>query len=274
MKFGFTFREEFASDLFVAMLAENGFESFECIDGGVVAYIQNSIFDETQLSVLVSNFEYKGAEIREVVHIADRDWNEEWEKNFFHPIVIDDECVIHSSFHTDLPQLKYDILIDPKMAFGTGHHATTSLIVRELLKLDLKGKSLLDMGCGTAVLAILAAKRGAEPITAIDIDTWCVENAEENIVLNGLSGIEVLLGDARLLNGRHYDVVLANINRNVLMADMHVYADCLPVGGDLYLSGFYIEDTPLLEYEAGKYGLILEHCKERDNWAMLHFVKK
>ena len=274
VKFSFSFREEFASDLFVALLADNGFESFECIDAGVVGYIPSPLFDEAHLYSLVSDFEYDGVEIREIVHIADQDWNEEWEKNFFKPIVIGDECVIHSSFHTDLPQLKYDILIDPKMAFGTGHHATTSLMVGELLHADLKGKSLLDMGCGTAVLAILAAKRGAGPITAIDIDTWCVENAEENIALNGLSGIEVQLGDARLLSGRHFDVVLANINRNVLMADMHVYADCLPVGGDLYLSGFYIEDTPLLEHEAGKYGLILENCKERDNWAMLHFIKK
>ena len=169
--------------------------------------------------------------------------------------------------------MEYDILIDPKMAFGTGHHATTSLIVSELLQMDLQGKSLLDMGCGTAVLAILASKRGADPITAIDIDNWCTENSLENIALNHVDNIEVLQGDASLLPGRRFDIVLANINRNILLADMHLYADCLPQGGILYMSGFYTEDVPQIEAEAVKLGFRMTACREKNNWAVVRMEK-
>lgn len=271
--FKFAFAEDFAADIFVAELAELGFESFENDAEGIIAYIPSVNYQEQLLAGLIETFPYAGAEIKETLTIADQNWNEEWEKHFFQPIVIDNKCVIHSSFHTDIPPMEYDILIDPKMAFGTGHHATTSLIVSELLQMDLQGKSLLDMGCGTAVLAILASKRGADPITAIDIDNWCTENSLENIALNHVDNIEVLQGDASLLPGRRFDVVMANINRNILLADMHLYADCLPQGGILYMSGFYTEDVPQIEAEAVKLGFRMTACREKNNWAVVRMEK-
>jgi ribosomal protein L11 methyltransferase len=274
VKFKFRFEEAFAADLFVAFLAENGFDSFENWEEGIEAYIPSEDFSEDELVEKITNFPYQGVELLSVNAIPDQNWNEEWEKNFFSPIVIGDECVIHSSFHKDVPQVQYDIQINPKMAFGTGHHATTSLIIAALLEAELGGKSLLDMGCGTAVLAILAAMRGAAPITAIDIDTWCVENAKENSQINKIENIDIRLGDARLLKGMHFDVILANINRNILLTDMKTYASCLNEQGELYLSGFYTEDIPILEAEALKYGLKTLEYKEKNNWAMMRLVKE
>lgn len=274
VKFKFCFEEAFAADLFVAFLAENGFDSFENWEEGIEAYIPSEDFSEDELVEKITNFPYQGVELLSVNAIPDQNWNEEWEKNFFSPIVIGDECVIHSSFHKDVPQVQYDIQINPKMAFGTGHHATTSLIIAALLEAELRGKSLLDMGCGTAVLAILAAMRGAAPITAIDIDTWCVENAKENSQINKIENIDIRLGDARLLKGMHFDVILANINRNILLTDMKTYASCLNEQGELYLSGFYTEDIPILEAEALKHGLKTLEYKEKNNWAMMRLVKE
>lgn len=274
VKFKFRFEESFAADLFVAFLAENGFDSFENWEEGIEAYIPSEDFSEEELVEKITSFPYQGVELLDVNAIPDQNWNEEWEKNFFSPIVIGDECVIHSSFHKDVPQVHYDIQINPKMAFGTGHHATTSLIIAALLKAELQGKALLDMGCGTAVLAILAAMRGATPITAIDIDTWCVENANENAQINKIDNLDIRLGDARLLKGMHFDVILANINRNILLSDMKTYATCLNKQGELYLSGFYTEDIPILEAEALKHGLKTLEYKEKNNWAMMRLVKE
>ena len=265
VKFKFRFEESFVADLFVQFLAENGFDSFENLEDGVEAYIPSEEFCEEELMKKIIDFDYQGVQLVEINAIPDQNWNEEWEKNFFSPIVIGDKCVIHSSFHTDVPQVQYDIQINPKMAFGTGHHATTSLIIVALLEANLQGKSLLDMGCGTAVLAILASMKGANPITAIDIDTWCVDNAMENAQINHITNLDIQLGDAKLLKGMHFDVILANINRNILLMDMKVYATCLNKQGELYLSGFYSEDIPILEAEAAKYGLKTIECKEKNN---------
>ncbi len=276
VSFSFSFAEDFASDIFVAQLAEIGFESFENIDvnKGIIAYIPTVQYNADAINELVASFPYQGLELLETITIADQNWNEEWEKYFFQPIIIGDECVVRSSFHSDAPKLKYEILINPKMAFGTGHHATTSLLIAQLLTMDLTGRTVLDMGCGTAVLAILARMRGASSVTAIDIDTWCTDNAVENIEMNKVDNIEVLLGDAALLKGLHFDVVIANINRNILLADMQTYADCLPDGGELYLSGFYTEDVSILEAEANRLGFQLECFNEKDNWAMMKCVKQ
>lgn len=274
VKFKFRFEESFVADLFVQFLAENGFDSFENIEDGVEAYIPSEEFCEEELMKKITDFDYQGVQLVEINAIPDQNWNEEWEKNFFSPIVIGDKCVIHSSFHTDVPQVQYDIQINPKMAFGTGHHATTSLIIAALLEANLQGKSLLDMGCGTAVLAILASMKGANPITAIDIDTWCVDNAMENAQINHITNLDIQLGDAKLLKGMHFDVILANINRNILLMDMKIYATCLNKQGELYLSGFYSEDIPILEAEAAKYGLKTIECKEKNNWAMIRLLKE
>jgi ribosomal protein L11 methyltransferase len=266
--------EEYISDLLAEELGEIGFDSFVPTEESLDAYILETAFDESKLVSLLTDFPFEVSIEYKVTQIESKNWNEEWEKNFFEPIVIGNDCVIHSSFHKDVPKAKYDIVIDPKMAFGTGHHETTSLVIGELLKMDLEGKTLLDMGCGTAVLAILAAMRGAKDILAIDIDTWCTDNSIENIAINKIDGIEVKLGGAELLSDSHFDIVLANINRNILLADMEQYAACLSTGGELYMSGFYKEDIPLIEAEANRNGLKLISFNEKNNWVVVKTVKE
>jgi len=265
--------EEYISDVLISELGEIGFDSFVSTETGLVAYALETAFDEAKLKTLLSDFPFEASIDYKVTQIESKNWNEEWEKHYFEPIVIGNECVIHSSFHKNVPKAKYDIVIDPKMAFGTGHHETTSLVIGRLLQMDLQDKTLLDMGCGTAVLAILAAMRGAKGIIAIDIDTWCTENSIENIAMNNHQDIDVQLGGAELLAGLHFDIVLANINRNILLADMEQYAACLSSGGELYMSGFYVQDIPLIEAEANRNGLTLIDYHEKNNWVAVKTVK-
>ncbi len=266
--------DETVTDVLAALLGEIGFESFVECDGDTQAYIQQSLFDEAELRRTLDEFPLPDVRLDySIAEPEDKDWNAEWEKNFFQPIVIEGRCVIHSTFHHDYPQAEYDIVINPQMAFGTGHHETTSSILGELLDADLQGKSVLDMGCGTSILAILARMRGACPVTAIDIDDWCVNNSRDNIALNGLDGITVELGDASLLQGREpFDVIIANINRNILLADMAAYTACMRPGSELYMSGFYVEDIPVLRAEAERLGLRFDHYREKRNWAAVKFV--
>ncbi len=272
--FSFEAFEEFMADILAAELAEIGFDSFVPCENGMQAFIPETKFNENSLKDAINNYPLEVAISYEIVTVASKNWNEEWEKHYFEPIVIGEECVIHSSFHKDIPVAKYDIIIDPKMSFGTGHHETTSLVIGEILKMNLTGKKVLDMGCGTAVLAILAAMRGASELLAIDIDSWCTENSLENIALNKVSGIEVKLGGAELLDGLHFDIILANINRNILLADMEKYAACLTTGGELYMSGFYKADIPVIEAELNRNGLELIDFKEKNNWVVVKTVKK
>lgn len=182
--------------------------------------------------------------------------------------------MIHSTFHTDVPKAEYDIVINPQMAFGTGHHETTSLIIGELLDSELQGKSLLDMGCGTSILAILARMRGAAPCTAIDIDEWCVRNSIENIELNQVTDITVEQGDAAALADKGpFDIVIANINRNILLNDMKQYVACMHPGSELYMSGFYVDDIPVIREEAERNGLSFVHYKEKNRWAAVKLQK-
>ena len=265
--------EEYISDVLISELGEIGFDSFVSTETGLVAYALETAFDEVKLKDLLSDFPFEASIDYKVTQIESKNWNEEWEKHYFEPIVIGNVCVIHSSFHKNVPKAKYDIVIDPKMAFGTGHHETTSLVIGRLLQMDLQDKTVLDMGCGTAVLAILAAMRGAKDIVAIDIDTWCTENSIENIDMNNIQGVDVQLGGAELLTGLHFDIVLANINRNILLADMEQYAACLTSGGELYMSGFYVQDIPLIEAEANRNGLTLIDYHEKNNWVAVKTVK-
>ncbi len=267
---------ETAADVLSALTADIGFESFAECEGGVKAYIQQSLFDEDALKQTIAGFPLPDTGIDYTIdEPEDKDWNEEWEKNFFQPIVIGDRCVIHSTFHKDYPKAEYDIVINPQMAFGTGHHETTSSILAELLEADLKGKSVLDMGCGTSILAILASMRGADPVTAIDIDDWCVNNSRDNIALNRIENITVELGDASLLKGRKpFDVIIANINRNILLNDLPAYAECMRPGSEIYMSGFYTEDIPAIRSKGESLGMEFVHFREKHNWAAVKLVMK
>ncbi|SDB67295.1 [LSU ribosomal protein L11P]-lysine N-methyltransferase [Flavobacteriaceae bacterium MAR_2010_188] len=259
-----------ATDILIAQLGEIGFESFEETEKGVKAYIQKDDWDESCLNEIdvlgweQYDFDYTVYEIDQV------NWNEEWEKNF-EPIIVDEKCSIRAPFH-EKPDVQYDIIIEPKMSFGTGHHETTEMMVKHLLKLDLENKTVLDMGCGTAVLAILAEMRGAKEVEAIDIDKWCYENSLENIERNSCKNIEVFEGDADLLEGRKYDVIIANINRNILLQDISIYSNCLNPEGVLLLSGFYTEDIESIEKECNDYMLKLSETLEKNNWISLKFL--
>ena len=257
---------ETVNDVLAAVLGDAGFESFIEREGGLSAYIQQSLCNEEVIKNALNEFPLPDTEITyNYVEAEDKNWNEEWEKNFFQPIVIGNRCVIHSTFHHDVPKAEYDIVINPQMAFGTGHHETTSLIISELLNSELEGKSLLDMGCGTSILAILARMRGATPCTAIDIDEWCVRNSIENIELNKVTDIDVELGDAGTLQGKGpFDVVIANINRNILLNDMKQYVACMHPGSELYMSGFYVDDIPVIREEAERNGLNFIHHQEKN----------
>ena len=265
---------EVVNDVLSAVLGEVGFESFVEQADGIAAYIQKDLYSENALKEALAYFPLPDTQVEYTYQEAeDKDWNEEWEKNFFQPIIIGDRGVIHSTFHHDIPQAEYDIVINPQMAFGTGHHETTSLIIGELLDNNLQGKSLLDMGCGTSILAILARMRGAVPCTAIDIDEWCVRNSLENIELNGVDRISVFQGDASALKGKGpFDVIIANINRNILLNDMKQYVSCMHPGSELYMSGFYVDDIPVIQAEAERNGLHFVHHKEKNRWAAVKFV--
>ena len=275
----FTFRTvpctEIVNDVLSGVLGEAGFESFVEQTDGITAYIQKDLYSETVLKEALADFPLPDTQIAySYVEAEDKDWNEEWEKNFFQPIVIGDRCVIHSTFHNDVPQAEYDIVINPQMAFGTGHHETTSLIIGELLDSDLQGKSLLDMGCGTSILAILARMRGASPCTAIDIDEWCVRNSLENIALNGVDNIAVSQGDASSLKSKGpFDMVIANINRNILLAQLPAYAAALDAGGWLLMSGILEADVAPLSEAARAAGFSVTGHALRDGWARVDAVK-
>jgi ribosomal protein L11 methyltransferase len=264
--------DETAKEIFTALLANIGFDSFTTEDNDLKAYIPKKDFDKETLDETIEPLPFEGIE-HTITTIPDKNWNEVWEQNYFSPIFVDGKCLIHSTFHKDLPDAKYDITIDPKMAFGTGHHATTSLVISEILKMDVKEKSVLDMGCGTGVLAILSSMKGATPIMAIDIDQWSYDNTLDNMSVNGIDNISVKCGDASLLSeSEKYNIVLANINRNILLEDMPSYIKSLHKNGTLIMSGFYKEDLPLIQERAKELGLefISHHIKE--NWTVATFL--
>jgi ribosomal protein L11 methyltransferase len=261
--------KEPTTEILIAELGNAGFESFVESEEGVTAYIQKT---EWRISILEDIFVLNSDEFSieyKYNEVAQTNWNAEWEKNF-EPIQVDDLVSIRAPFH-DNPNLKYDIVIEPKMSFGTGHHETTHMMVQHLLKLDLENKKVLDMGCGTGILAIFAEMKGAKPLDAIDIDNWCYENSLENVARNNCENISVYEGDASLLTGKKYDVIIANINRNILLIDMKVYTNCLNEKGILLLSGFYEADIPVIDAEVSKFGLTLETTIQRNNWVALKY---
>ena len=265
---------EVATDVLAAMLGEIGYESFVPDGEGVTAFVPQGKYDEEQLKSILNRFPLEGVSVEwQVSFVPGQDWNEEWEKNYFKPIVVGDECVIHSTFHKDVPQARYDVLIDPKMAFGTGHHETTTLMLQAILATDFTGRSVLDMGCGTAVLAILAGMKGASPVVAVDIDEFATENAQENVRLNRVPDIEIRLGGVEVLKQETLDFIFANINRNILLADMHAYVDRMTSGSRLFMSGFYVEDIPAIQAEAERLGLRMAGHAEKNRWARVECVK-
>ncbi|MCM1484417.1 MAG: 50S ribosomal protein L11 methyltransferase [Muribaculaceae bacterium] len=268
---------EYMTDVLAAMLADAGFESFVPDEKGLTAYIRaDADADACHIDGIISFFPFETAVTYRRSVIEGRDWNSEWEKNYFKPIVIADRCVVHSTFHKDIPVCEYDILIDPKMAFGTGHHSTTSLIMNELLSMDMRGKKVVDMGTGTGILAILASMRGAENILAVEIDPAAYENAVENVSLNHRENIRLVLGDASALDAcaaESADMLMANINRNVITADISRYASVLKRGGMMLLSGFYEEDIPVVEKAAEEYGVRPIGFDTLNKWACLKLHK-
>ena len=260
-----------ATEILIAELGHVGFESFVENDTGVTAYIQKQEWNSNILDDLyiLGSAEFK---IKFSYHeVIQTNWNKEWEKNF-NPIQVDGQVSVRAPFHEN-PSLKYDIVIEPKMSFGTGHHETTHMMIQHLLALDLENKKVLDMGCGTGILAIFSEMKGAQPTEAIDIDSWCYQNSIENVQRNGCKHITVLEGDSSLLKGEKYDVIIANINRNILIEDMKIYASCLNENGVLLLSGFYKEDISIIDAEVSQYNLKLETFIERNNWVALKYNK-
>lgn len=262
------------ADVLAYLLAEEGYESFVNQGDSSVAYIRRESFDPQRLKSVIDNFPLPGFSLSVSDSLIEgQDWNLEWERNYFKPIVVGGECVIHSSFHTDVPPATYDIVIDPKMAFGTGHHATTSLIVERLVSMDLTGKAVTDMGTGTGILAILAAMRGASPVSAVEIDPPAWENAVDNVASNHHPEIDVRLGDAATLPSLpKADLFIANINRNIITADLPAYVAAMKPGADMLLSGFYEQDIPVIMAVAAPLGLSEVNHSVRDNWTclMLH----
>lgn len=270
------FSEEIA-DILIATMSSIGYEGFQYTDTGFTAYITCEQFEEERIQKLeiLQSLAVDYQINWDFYVLQDRDWNLEWEKNFT-PIVVDNRILIRAGFHPTIPGIDYDIIIEPKMSFGTGHHPTTTLMLETLLDFSgqMKGKRVLDMGCGTGILSILAAKLGASTVTGIDIDEWSYRNARENIENNQLQNIQIKIGNAGLLEKeKEFDFILANINRNILLTDMPFYERCLKDGGILIMSGFYTQDLPSIRQKAAELGMTYGDQKMKQNWVAVSFTK-
>lgn len=260
-------------EILMAQLGEIDFESFVETPEGLDAFIQKPLFDEGRLSELTITLHEEFTFTFEIEEIPDQNWNEVWEKNYFQPIQIGDLCIVKSPHHKDVPKVKYEILIEPKMSFGTGHHETTGLVMKFLLGIDCTNLEILDMGCGSGILGILAAKLGAKSVFGIDVDEWAFFNSVENIELNNVTTMTVEQGDASLLGKVKYDLILANINRNILLEDIKHYAKVTKDGGTLIMSGFYDSDLLMISQEAEKNGYKFVSKELNNNWCAAIFTK-
>jgi ribosomal protein L11 methyltransferase len=265
--------EAYQQDLLINALGEVGFDTFEEIEAGFKAYIPEADFNEDAITKALASYRDMFDFGYEVTLIPQKNWNEVWESNF-EPIAIGDAVFVRATFHEPRPEFKYEIVIDPKMAFGTGHHQTTAMVLAHMLENDFVGKKVLDMGCGTGILAIMASKLGAADIVAIDYDPVCYESTIENSQLNHISNITALCGSKEAIPDEQYDTILANINRNILIDQMSRYAEALKPGGEIYFSGFYESpDLEIIKAEAGKYGMnYITHKKDKE-WVAAKFVK-
>lgn len=280
--FTFSPSSEDAADYLASDLADIGFETFEhdadAPGTAMTAYVPAPSFDATALAEAAADSPFGTAITYGCTFVPGRDWNSEWEKHYFKPIVVAGRVAVHSSFHTDVPEAEFDIVVDPRMAFGTGHHATTTLMMRALLEAKVEGRRVIDMGTGTGILAILAAMLGARSVLAVEIDPFAADNARDNLALNlpGDSRVEIVTGDASALeySDAAADIFLANINRNIITADIARYAAATAPGGQLTVSGFYIADRPIIADAAKAVGFELSSVADCDNWSSMTFIKR
>ena len=258
-------------EILVAVLADLAFESFDETDEFVLGYIPGESFNLKEIKEITTALPFSVQVENEA--IPDQNWNEVWEKNYFKPLLIGGRCLVRAPFHTEYEPAEFELVIEPKMAFGTGNHETTTLVAEQILNMDLSGKTVLDMGCGTGILGMLASLKGAKCITAIDIDKWSIESTVENASLNNISNLEAKLGDASLLGKETYDIIFANIHKNVILNDLLIYEKVLQSGGKLYLSGFYRHDMPDVKKKAESLGLQETGFQEKNNWVVYAFEK-
>lgn len=260
------------ADVLMALMGQIGFESFENTVDGLLAYIPEAAFIAEELTGLELPWDDTRLAFSHEL-IPDQNWNEEWEKHYFQPIVVENKCVVRSPFHAAQPEIPLEIIIAPKMSFGTGHHETTSMVMALLLQMEVEGKTVLDMGCGTGILGILASKLGAAEVTGIDIDSWCTTNSAENCELNAVSKMQLKLGDASLLQKEgQFDLILANINKNILLADLPQYVKNMRPGSTLIMSGFYQNDLRDIDALAQKHQLRLKKTLENNQWTAVAYV--
>lgn len=253
----------------MAVLLGIGYDSFMETEQSIAAYIETGLFDMNRLQEILQDFE-GSASIEKIHDLADQNWNAIWESNY-EPVIIEGKCIVRAPFHEKPAGIEYDVVIQPKMSFGTAHHGTTYLMIQLILENDFTGKQVLDMGSGTAVLAIMAAMKGAERTTAIDNDEWAYNNARENCELNSIKNIDVIFGDASSIPGGGYDVVLANINRNILLDDIQHYNKNLNDDASIFLSGFYEDDLAVIIEEAQKFGWNFVEHRTRNEWVAAVF---
>jgi len=272
--FKFKSIKEYQQDLLISDLADTGFDTFEDSENGFTAFVIKENFNEQDLIGLLANYAEDFTAEYFLEDVADENWNAEWEKNF-NPLIIDDVCYVRATFHEPQPSYPYEIVIDPKMAFGTGHHQTTTMVMQYILAADVKDKDILDMGCGTGILAILAAKLGAKTLMAIDYDDICYESTLENAALNNVENLEALCGSKEVIPNEEYDIILANINRNILLDQIGRYAEVLKAEGKIFFSGFYLDpDLSMITAECAKYGIKYLDHKQNGDWVAAQFEKK
>lgn len=264
--------EDYQQDLLIDALGAIGFDTFEEVEQGFKAYIQADAFESGQLEEAIGDYRELFDFSYDITLIPQKNWNEVWESNF-EPMQVKDQIWVRATFHQPRPDFPYEIVIDPKMAFGTGHHETTTMMMDAMLSADLKDKNVLDMGCGTGILAILAAKLGAKTITAIDYDPVCFESTVENSALNHIHNITPLCGSKEVIPDEKYDVILANINRNILLDQIQRYSEVLKPGGEIYFSGFYeAPDLAIITNEARKFRLKYISHQKMKNWVAAQFI--